>query len=209
MANDQQHPESSNGKESRVTTPPSARDSKTSSKRPFPEAYNGNNPKRIRFASSVVSDVDLQEENSEQQLGYSKDEGLGLSRDLEEDFSDDDEYSSNRNYEVKPNQITRQTPNLAQNEIAKIIQKRAIRRLAPTPTYLTRPDHTESKSLPIRSVSPRWLSRHELADRRYAVTCFFNVYDMGVRIRDRGEQRRCRLSLRSFMVIHSREGWLD
>lgn len=181
MADDQKHSKPRITAETGATTPPYARKSKTTSKRPIPEPHNGNTPKKARYASPADSVTNPQYELSEHQTRGSK--GEELRNDLEEDSSDDDqtsidvEYISNGSSKVEPKQISRQIPNPAQNEIAKIIQQRAIRRLAPASTY---PNHLELDRPPIISVFQRYLIQHELADTQQAITFFFNLYDIDV-----------------------------
>lgn len=124
--------------ETGTTLPPHTCKSKTSSKRSSPQAHNGNDRKRVRFASPADSAAEPQIAASKHQEFVVYDEEPG--NHLVEDHSDDDQTFSDDEHnfigrdEVELNQVSRQTPNSAQDEIARVIQQRAHRRLAPMST---------------------------------------------------------------------------
>ncbi|RDI83634.1 hypothetical protein Vi05172_g6144 [Venturia inaequalis] len=138
MADDKKksRPRTTEGTE--TTLPPHTCKSKTSFKRSGPEAHNGNHPKRVRFASPAGSAAEPQVAASKHQEFVIYDEELG--NNLMEDHSDEDQTSidDEDNFlgsdEVEINQVSRQTPNSAQDEIARVIQQRAHRRLDPMST---------------------------------------------------------------------------
>lgn len=202
MDDQQKHKKPRIGAETRDTSLPYARESNATSKRSSPRAHNGNNATRVRFASLAGSIMVPEEKTSEHQIRYLKDEELG--NNFEEDCSDDDQTSIHDAHffnRGRPKQISRQTPSPAQNEIAKLIQQRAIRRLVPTSTC---PNHPELDRPPITSVLQRYLIQHEPVGTQQAMTYFFSLYGIDIQTRDREKQTRFRLFLRGVMIRYLR-----
>ncbi|KAE9974141.1 hypothetical protein EG328_004001 [Venturia inaequalis] len=138
MADDKKKSRPRTTEETGTVLPPHTCKSKTSSKRSSPKAHNGNHPKRVRFASPEGPAAEPHVAASEHQEFVVYDEELG--NHLVEDHSDDDQTFSDDEHnfigrdEVELSHVSRQTPNSAQDEIARVIQQRAHRRLDPMST---------------------------------------------------------------------------
>ncbi|QDS69408.1 hypothetical protein FKW77_004940 [Venturia effusa] len=173
-------------RETEATTLPDAEKPEKGTKKSSLEAHDGNSPKTTK---PVPPAIEARRADCQPQDLGSEDEEPGSG--LEEDSSDgdgrtiDDEAATYRKNRTGRKYSARQTPYPAQNEIAKIIRQRAVRRLATISTYRSHPGFGK---LPVMFVCQRYFMDHELADTRRDMFHFWGLWDIEVQIRDRGGQ---------------------